>query len=285
VSASLAPELITLAGPGGVSLAMDSYNPTARHAILLTHGGGQTRHAWGQTAQMLAERGYRVLSKDMRGHGDSGWDPDGNYVIDVFSADVRASLDWINAPTLLVGASLGGMASLQVAGHQAPAHVRGLVLVDITPKPAPEGVAKIRDFMSAFPDGFDDLEQAAAAVSAYQPHRAARKDNSGLMKNLRERDGRLYWHWDPAFLNMVRTRQDDDHSQQERLASGITVPTLLVRGGESDIVSDANVDDFLKLIPHAKVATVPGARHMVAGDQNTEFGDALIGFVEDVLPP
>ncbi|AQA21791.1 peroxidase (Non-heme peroxidase), BpoB, alpha/beta hydrolase family [Rhodococcus sp. MTM3W5.2] len=78
--------------------------------------------------------------------------------------------------------------------------MRGLVLVDITPKVEPEGVRRIADFMRGNPDGFASLDEVADAVAAYQPHRTRPSNIDGLRRNVRERsNGRLYWHWDPAF--------------------------------------------------------------------------------------
>ena len=87
-----------------------------------------------------------------------------------------------------------------------PQKVTRLVLVDVVPRFEKGGSARIRDFMFNHVHGFDSLEQAADAVAEYLPHRTKPRSPEGLKKNLRHRDGRWYWHWDPAFL----TKPQDD---------------------------------------------------------------------------
>ena len=274
-----------LQGAGGLSLAVDRHGPPQGAPVVLLHGGGQTRHAWGETARRLGEVGYAVLSLDLRGHGDSGWSPSGDYGFEAFRDDVAAVLATLDQPAVLVGASLGGIASLLAAGEGRPERVRALVLVDITPRIAGPGSERIRAFMTANPRGFADVHEAAEAVASYLPHRPRPRDPAGLMKNLRSRDGRLHWHWDPSFIERAALDRFDADERLSRAAQGVTVPTLLVRGEESEIVRPEDVDGFLSLIPHAEVADVRGAGHMVAGDQNTIFGDAVLRFLRRAAPP
>jgi len=227
----------------------------------------------------------RAVSLDLRGHGDSGWSPDACYELDDFVSDVRRTIDYIGAAPVLVGASLGGLVSLMIAAA-SPLSVRALVLVDITPRIEQSGSDEIVAFMSSAPDGFDSLDEAADAVAAYLPHRPRPKSTAGLRKNLRLRNGRYYWHWDPAFMRVGRNAaaRVGAGNPMERAARGVTVPTLLVRGGLSRIVSDTGVQEFRGMIPHAEVADIAGAHHMVAGDANDAFNDAVFDFIAR-LPP
>jgi len=273
-----------ITGAGGVRLAFDAYGPQAGAPVVLLHGGGQTRHAWGATASRLADEGYRVLSLDLRGHGDSGWAADGDYGFSAFRDDVRAVLDLMDRPAVLVGASLGGIAALLTAGEGPRDKVRALVLVDITPKVAGPGSERIMAFMTGNPDGFATIEEAAEAVAGYMPHRPRPRDPSGLMKNLRLRGGRLYWHWDPSFIARAAGERFDNEERLSTAARQVTAPTLLVRGQESDIVDADDVKAFMSLIPQAEVAEVAGAGHMVAGDRNTIFGEAVEEYLRRVAP-
>ena len=272
-------------GQGGLVLAVDQYGDPDAAPVLLLHGGGQTRHAWGATARMLAARGYHALSMDLRGHGDSAWAADGDYELAAFAGDVTAVMGWIGKPIVLVGASLGGMAGLLATADAAPGAVRTLMLVDITPKPAPQGANHILAFMASAPAGFANLEEAVDAVAAYLPHRPRPSNPEGLMKNLRPRDGRLYWHWDPAFIvATARDREAADHNLAVA-ARAVTLPTLLVRGEHSEIVGPDEQAAYEEMMPHGRTVLVPGARHMVAGDQNTDFGAALLDFLAEVAAP
>ena len=129
--------------------------------------------------------------------------------------------------------------------------------------------------------GFDSLEQVADAIAVYNPNRPRPKRLGGLMKNLRERDGRYYWHWDPAMLmNHPDVERPGHWDRLDAASARVTVPTMLVKGTESDIVSDETVAHMRELIPHADYVDISGAGHMVAGDRNDAFNDAIFSFLE-----
>ncbi len=275
---------IRIAIGSGLSLAADVAGPKGAPTVVLGHGGGQTRHSWDKAEDQLAKAGYFAINYDLRGHGDSDWSPDGDYGV-ITRADDLAAVAAVGAkPLALVGASLGGITAL--AATCRGLDVAALVLVDIVPKMNPAGVAKIRGFMMAHPNGFASLEEAADAISAYYPDRPRPKDLSGLNKNLRlHPDGRYYWHWD---LRMM-TDQRADPSQLIAMLDAADwtdrVPTLLVRGMKSDIVTDDGVEDLSRRIPKLEIADIRGAGHMVAGDKNDEFNGAVIEFLRRVMPP
>jgi pimeloyl-ACP methyl ester carboxylesterase len=253
---------------------------------VLVHGGGQTRHSWGQTAAAIAETGHAVYSIDQRGHGDSDWDPHGNYRFTDYGADAVAVLDQLDQPVIWIGASLGGMAGMLAADDRAES-MRALVLVDITAQPALQGVDRILTFMATTSEtGFASLDEAADVVAAYQPGRVRPKNLDGLRKNLRRGDdGRWRWHWDPAFM-IVRGDDDQDHdTRHEKLvhaAKALECPVLLIRGRKSDLVTDAEVEEFMATVPHASYVDVADAAHMVAGDVNDVFTAAVLEFVATV---
>lgn len=267
----------------GVTIVADADGPEGATPVIFLHGGGQTRQSWGNAIAEAARRGYRAISLDLRGHGESGWSPDGRYDIDLFAGDVRKVIEALGRPPVLVGASLGGIASLIVAGNPPPA-VAGLVLVDIATRIEERGSSEVGNFMTSAPNGFASLEDAADAVAAYLPHRPRPKDVSGLKRNLRLReDGRYHWHWDPAFI------RPGAHGKRaptllEDAARALDIPVLLVRGGLSKVLSQEGVDAFLEQVPHAEFVDVAGADHMVAGDANDSFNGAVFAFLERHVP-
>jgi pimeloyl-ACP methyl ester carboxylesterase len=272
-------------------LAADAYGPDDGPPVLLFHGGGQTRHAWGGTARLLGDKGWRATTVDLRGHGDSEWaGPEAGYSLDAFAADVRAVAAGQSQPPVLIGASLGGLSSL-VAIAEAPAGTTvasGLVLVDVAPRLEEEGIARIAEFMLGNLDGFASLDDVADAVAAYNPHRPRPSDLSGLRKNVRLcDDGRWYWHWDPRFLLGGRTDEPRSLRNEDRLddaARALTLPTLLIRGRQSDVLSEDGARHLMSLVPHARYVDVGGAGHMVAGDRNDAFNDAVLEFLRQELP-
>jgi pimeloyl-ACP methyl ester carboxylesterase len=273
---------LTIRG-AGVDLAADAVGPADAPTVLFLHGSGQTRHSWRSALDAAGRRGYRALAMDLRGHGDSGWSPDGVYGLPVFAADLRQVLGQLGPAPILVGASLGGMASMLVAADPPPA-VGGLVLVDVTPRIEMSGAKEVVDFMDSAPDGFASLEEAAEAVATYLPHRSKPSNTSGLLRNLRLRDGRYHWHWDPAFMRSGKEAharyRPDGPTPLEEAARRLKVPTLLVRGGRSRIVSDASAKEFLEMTPHAEVVDIAEAHHMVAGDANDLFNEAVLRFID-----
>jgi pimeloyl-ACP methyl ester carboxylesterase len=189
----------------------------------------------------------------------------------------------LHRPPVIVGASLGGMTALLAAGEH-PGSARGIVLVDVVVDLEPDGVARIHQFMTAAPDGFSSLEKVADAIAAYNPHRARPQNLDGLRKNVRLRkDGRWYWHWDPAFMSHDDAPQRKKRPARLRAAAErLTVPILLVRGLQSDVVSDAGLAEMIQLVPRARVVDVPAAGHMVAGDDNDIFTTELEGFLDEM---
>ncbi len=287
-------EAITFQGAEGNELIGDVRGTGALVAVLL-HGGGQTRHSWKSAAQDLAEQGLTAITLDLRGHGDSAWMENGHYRFVDYAADAAAVFRQIHqrfgTRPIAVGASLGGISSLLAEGEaemsDGVALLSGLVLVDITPRMDPSGVNKIMSFMAAkMHDGFETVEEAADAVAAYLPHRARPKSLDGLRKNLREGpDGRLRWHWDSRFIDGP-TSIGTDHGEAEiRLMEAtrrLKCPVQLVRGGRSELVSEDHAREFLDMVPHARFVDVSEAGHMVAGDKNDIFGQAVLSFVQEI---
>lgn len=267
----------------GVEIAADIAGPDGSPTVVLGHGGGQTRHSWDRCEVQLAHAGFQAINYDLRGHGDSDWSPDGDYGVETRARDLIAVAAQGSRPLALVGASLGGITALMAASLGL--EVDALVLVDIVPKMSPVGVAKIRGFMMAHPDGFARIEDAADAISAYYPDRPRPKDLSGLNKNLRLRaDGRYHWHWDQRMMTDARANPDHMLALLDAADWTDRVPTLLVRGMKSDIVDDDGVADLKRRIPHLEIADIRGAGHMVAGDKNDEFNAAVIEFLTRVMP-
>ncbi|MDX5594623.1 alpha/beta hydrolase [Pseudovibrio sp. SPO723] len=270
-------------------LTADAYGSEGT-PVLLLHGGGQTRHSWGGTAEKIVEAGMRAYCLDMRGHSDSEWVED-KYSFQDFGRDVVSVAEQIKKETgispIAIGASLGGLASIIAEGAHAPGSLSGLILVDVTPRLDKGGVDKIVSFMAKnASDGFASVEEAAAVIAEYLPHRPKPKSLNGLAKNLRlKSDGRFYWHWDPRFIE--QSNRDARHAEatQKALidaAKQLQLPVLLVRGSTSELVNQDHVDEFIEMVPHAQFTEVKAAGHMVAGDKNDIFTASIMPFLSSV---
>ena len=180
------------------------------------------------------------------------------------------------------------MTSLSIVGDQELKEMSwALVMVDIGLYPNLEGSQEIVDFMHSGSDGFESVEEAAQSVSNYLPHRKRPRDNRGLEKNLRLKDdGRYYWHWDPRFLDSrPKDMTEDYRKKQKDFAEGVEIPTLLIKGAMSNILTSNEVNDFLAVISHSEFIEIKDAAHMVAGDRNDIFASAAIDFLDNHSPP
>jgi len=278
------PNLVqTFPTPDGLRLAADVAGSGERGCVILAHGGGQTRHSWASTATRLAESGWKTIALDLRGHGESQWAADGDYQIQRFAEDLVAVSAGLRGKPALIGASLGGMAGLMVETVAAPGTFRSLTLVDIIPNSDRSGIARIMGFMAANLDhGFDNLEAAADSIAAYLPHRPRPNDLTGLQKNLRlGQDGRYRWHWDPRFVTgMNASRVENFASDFESRCREIEIPVHLIRGRLSELVSLEAATAFVGSLKHGTFTDVADAGHMVAGDRNDVFLEAVVAFLD-----
>ena len=256
----------------------------ASPSVLYAHGFGQTRRAWAATASILAAHGHAGLAYDARGHGDSGFNADDDpYTGHQFTDDLIVLAGELPRPPVLVAASMGGLFGL-LAEARWPGLFRAMVLVDITPRWESAGLERILAFMTAFPEGFASLEQAAESIAAYLPHRRPRGAGSGALRGLLRQaaDGRWRWHWDRRLVDELAR---DSHHHQDDIATAtraVRCPLLLVSGGRSDLVSARTVADFLELAPHARHVQLPEATHMLAGDDNDLFTATVLQYLVDL---
>jgi pimeloyl-ACP methyl ester carboxylesterase len=270
----------------GLALAVRRWHGRRSPALLFAHGFGQTRHAWDGAARALAAQGFDATTFDARGHGESERMPRGDYHMEQFVGDLLAVGSEARSPDgrppVLVGASMGGLLGLVAAGEagQGRAPFSALVLVDITPRWETAGVERILGFMRAHPRGFASYDEAASAIEAYLPHRRERKTEAQLKPLLRQdADGRLRWHWDPALLDGLVQESERYQPRLFAAAARVEVPVLLLSGTRSDVVSSHTVDEFLRLVPHARHVALADATHMVAGDANDAFTREIAAFM------
>ena len=173
-----------------------------------------------------------------------------------------------------------------LAGELSPGIASAVVLVDIVPSMNPSGAARIHDFMSdRMVEGFASLDEVADLIAEYNPHRPRPSDLNGLRTNLRRRGDRWYWHWDPQFIDGTAANPPIEVTDPDRMHAAIEtiladdVPMLLVRGQVSDLVSEDRAEEFLARFPQVEFVDVQGAGHMVAGDRNDLFAEAVVDFL------
>lgn len=275
-------------GRDGLRIAGDRRGRSEDPPVLFLHGGGQTRHSWHGTANAVAASGWQAVTLDARGHGETEWSEQGDYRLSSFAEDVRLVGERLPQRPVIVGASLGGLTAILLTGELHPGAARAVVLVDIIPDMEVAGANRIQAFMAEHAaDGFGSLEEVADAVAAYNPHRPRPTDLAGLRKNVRERDGRFYWHWDPRFIGGTADFPPSEVADAPRLHAAVArmvadVPVMLVRGRASDLVSAEKAAAFCQRYPEVEFVDVSGAGHMVAGDRNDAFTTAVVGFLSRI---
>ena len=264
----------------GIRLSLRYYGDDRAPCVLMAHGFGQTQYAWEDTGRRLAAAGWQAVSYDARGHGESDRAPSGEYDFEQFVEDFRRVCASLPNHPAVIGASMGGLTALLAHSEKPKVELNSLVLVDIAPRWDDSGVEAMLSFMRQNPKGFETLDDAIEAVRGFLPHRRRNGSGDGLTRNLRQgNDGRWYWHWDPAMLALA----EKSSNLQSRLKSAsrrLKIPTLLVAGGQSEMIGQEHIEEFLKLAPHAEQATVEDATHMVAGDRNDHFMGAVTPFLK-----
>ena len=141
---SLDPTPFTFRGAGGIQLRGDRRGRADAPPVVFLHGGGGgPGFSWGGTATAVAERGWQAVTLDARGHGESDWAADANYRLSSFAQDLDAALA-VPANPVVIGASLGGLTSILLAGELHPGVLAGLVLVDIVPDMEARGADRIQ---------------------------------------------------------------------------------------------------------------------------------------------
>jgi non-heme chloroperoxidase len=262
----------------GLDLAGEAYGDPAAPPVLFFHGGGQSRNAWRGSARTVAQAGYYGVAFDLRGHGDSGWAGDGDYLLDAFGRDVECLLRQFDRPVTLVGASRGGQAAL-VGGSRHPDRVRLIMLADVAPLMRDDGIAGIRAFFAESADGFATLDDAAETLARNlgQPRL---RDAARLSRSMRQDDnGRWHWRWDPATGRAEFLHPPSEGKAVLDAAARVTSPVVLVRAEHSRLLTDAGVAAFQRLAPQLNVVTAKGVGHMFTADRNDAFAAELLGWL------
>lgn len=265
----------------GLSLAVEQFGDESSPVVLMGHGGGQCRHVWAETAERLAAAGYRVFTVDSRGHGDSDWAVPPSYEPDDFARDfeavARRRLEEDGRPPHFIGASASGIAGLIAAGLLDQPAFASLTLVDVTPTYKPGALEKARAlFVNTVEYGFATEEEAARVVGA--------EPGSPRVEQMlrREADGRWYWRWDPAFAEGIH-HDDRTQGRCKVAARALSIPVHLIRAGRSEFVDDDSTNAFRTLTPHLEVTLLPGARHVVTGDPEGIYANAILGFLKTIV--
>jgi len=247
--------------------------------LLMLHGVTGHARTWDDEAAAFAAR-YRVLALDQRGHGDSDPSPNADYTVATLSSDVAAFIDALGLSHLsIVGLSMGGRVAIAFAG-QATTRVDRLVIVDIGPEISQAGMVRVGTLMARSPELFPSLEHALAFHRLTNPLYTEAMLRHRVEHGTKPLDGGgLTWKYDRGLRDAVRAGTWRDPIDLWPLWRAIACPILLVRGGDSDVLSPEIAKRMLDENPNARLAEVAGAGHTVPGDQPAVFQALLAEFL------
>jgi esterase len=266
-------------GIGGLRFRYLDWGNEGLQPILFLHGGALTAHTWDLCCLALRDE-FHCLALDQRGHGDTDWAPDANYSITAQREDVRGFVDKLGLHRfVLAGMSMGAINALAFAIHY-PEKLSHLVIIDAGPEIRRPGSSRIRDFVNggANPEPLDAIIERALA---FNPRRDPKILRRSLMHNLRQQaDGNWVWKYDrKRFQQMDR----DMHTAERRALADalvkVTVPTLVVRGAESDVFHEEDAERLAQRLPDGRYVTIPRAGHTVQGDNPKDLAEALREFL------
>jgi esterase len=247
-------------------------------AMLLLHGFSGHAHTWDAFAQAMCGE-YRVLALDQRGHGDSAWAKDGAYTVDDHASDIAAFHDHLMLdPVVLIGLSMGGRNALMFAAIH-PGKVEKLVIVDIGPDIDRRGAERVRRMAAEAPEEFASVDAAMAYLTSYYTHASDVMLRHRVEHGLKRLPNGMYtWKYDKA-LRDQRRRGTAPTVDLWPVVRRLKVPTLIMRGSESDIFPVDTATRMHDLIPGSRFVEVQGAGHSIPADAPEAFEKAVREFL------
>ena len=256
------------------------WGDSSKPLIVMLHGGSQQAHSWDFVSLPLSEN-YHILALDQRGHGDSAWASDGDYSTEGHQTDIDAFVSDLGLNGFhLIGHSMGGRNSYVWASRNSE-KLSSLTIVDTGPEAQHRGRNRVQNFRE-LPDELDSFEDFASRVQEYTGR--TREQTLGALKySIREReDGKWTWKYDKLLRTPGHQTPQLSTEQLWEAVAKINCPTLVVRGGDSDIFANETMEKMSEVIPNCSTVTVPNAGHLVAGDNPTDFLAAVSNFYKAI---
>ena len=245
--------------------------------LVLLHGLTNHARSWDVFAAAMTDR-YRVLALDQRGHGETEWAPGGRYGVEEMAEDLRAFVGALGLKRFtLVGASMGGRVAMSYSGNR-PVELEALMLVDRGPEITESGASRVQSGLSSQAT-FASRDDAFAAVRANntRPPEDIHRHRLDCSLQLTE-EGRWTWRYDPALRTQDSIIRDTEQAWRD--CANIAVPTHILRGEFSDILSQDIVDRMIDVIPNSTMSVVCGAGHPIPLDTPDHFLSAAREFLK-----
>ena len=266
---------------------LDWGNPQLPHMVLL-HGGSLTAHTWDLAALLLRDE-YHIVALDQRGHGDTGWTPDADLDKDNWELvldDTRLFLHALGYDRfVLVGMSMGGINSARYAARY-PERLSAVCIVDVGPELMQEGLLEMELYHKET-ETLRSFEAFLERSKQFMPHRAVEHLRYSLTHSLKQTADGWTWKQDHRARHR-RALLTEEERQAERDAwtarfwtdfRAVAVPTLLMRGDWSKILSQKHAEELAAAMPDARLVVIPRATHNVHSDNPADFAQELRAFL------
>jgi len=249
----------------GIGLHYLDWGSNGKPPLLMLHGISRVAHQFDHIAPGF-NKDYHVFAIDMRGHGDSGWSPDGAYLVEDYVKDLEAFVDKLNLRDLvLLGNSTGGRV-VQVYAGLHPNRVSRLISEDVGPE-------RTNDIASAFTrqvqqeaNGWASEEDLVAQLKRTNTRTPEEMLRTYAHYGAKQReDGRIVWKRDP---NLARGFVP---TELWRFVRQIKCPTIYILGGASRIVPAETQEELKKTIPGVQIVVMPGLGHYPDQESTAEF--------------
>jgi pimeloyl-ACP methyl ester carboxylesterase len=275
---------------GEIEIFFRSFGEAGGTPVLIAHGMSYFSYDWiGVAAALATDR--RVVALDQRGFGNSSWSAKKDYGVTAFADDMINLLDHLQwNRVILLGHSMGGRNSAYCAAHN-PDRVAALVLVDWSPKTAPQGSKRVRAQNSGLPDAFATVDDAIAYFVNNPTVRNEPDVRARFEEFLMPVDGGLAIKRDTFFRDQSRAAvaagrapgmvSDRNRVDMWDVLRRVECPMLVLRGRQSDMFAADTVDEVKAVNSGIKMVEIESG-HNVAADNPDALISAARSFIADI---
>lgn len=267
-----------IARANGLDLHYLDWGGSSPNALVLTHGITGNAHVWDYFAARW-RREFRIFSLDLRGHGDSGHASDG-YPVTAFASDLLELVNGLGLERFdLAGISLGARNALPFAAEHSD-RLKHLILVDCGPEVGRAGAQNTASRVGQRPIGFRSLDEVAAYYREVNPNWPEWHLQQMTQHSLRLNwANKWVWKNDPELVWITLSAGKREVPFLWECCARITCPTLIMRGGDSTVLTPEIVERMLAMMPSASTVEVPRAGHSIQVDQPERFEELVLAYL------
>ena len=273
--ANVQPPADRFATVNGLLIHYLDWGTAGRQPLILLHGIARLARTFDHLAPHFS-RDYHVIAVDMRGHGDSEWDANGDYLVEDYYKDIEALAAQLGLRDIVLwGNSTGGRVAQVFAGSH-PDRVAAVIVEDVGPERPPAISERRAKRMAGEENGWASTAELLAQVKAMYPRTPEPLLRAFVRHGSKARaDGRIVWKRDPAInKGFVPT-------EIWRHVRAIRAPIVYILGGASTIVPAETQDELKRALPQVRIVTLPGLGHYPSEERPEEFLAIVERFLQE----